>query len=383
MLFMALTVSTHAQDGIYADFTTSMGNFTCRLRYDVAPKAVANFIGLATGERAWLDLPSGRARTNAFYNGLLFHRVVAGFVIQAGSPNGQGTDDPGYAVTDEISPTLRFNNPGVLAMANTGTNSNGSQFFVTVASTPFLNDGYTIFGHLTSGTNVVVAISEVATNASSRPLTNVVLQNVSIRRIGTAAQNFNIHAQSLPVVTNLSSKIANGPGGVALTFSNSLYADNRLYSSTNLNVWSPELLGIEISAPFTNTVSRVKDAPSKFFSIAQIKYPSSTLAPKTFFNRALIFNFNANLGVITNNFDSIGGGNYFYKSGTNTSQGLIVYDWFQEPYRGDLSPIVYSGLPLMVLQLNFSSPSAGSFKGTAFPNPPSSPFAVSGAFNVN
>src|SRR5947208_10392272 len=78
-------------NGIYADFTTSMGSFTCRLEYAISPKAVANFIGLATGQRAWLDLPTGRARTNAFYNGLLFHRVIPGFVIQAGSPNGQGT----------------------------------------------------------------------------------------------------------------------------------------------------------------------------------------------------------------------------------------------------------------------------------------------------
>src|SRR5882724_5357209 len=101
-------------NGIYADFTTSMGSFTCRLEYAVAPKAVANFIGLATGQRPWLDLPSGTARTNTFYNGLLFHRVVAGFVIQAGSPNGLGTDGPGYVFPDEISPSLRFTNTGIL-----------------------------------------------------------------------------------------------------------------------------------------------------------------------------------------------------------------------------------------------------------------------------
>src|SRR6266481_2576773 len=89
-------------NGIYADFSTSMGSFTCRLEYAIAPKAVSSFIGLATGQRPWLDLPSGPARTNTFYNGLLFHRVVAGFVIQAGSPNGLGTDGPGYVFPDEI-----------------------------------------------------------------------------------------------------------------------------------------------------------------------------------------------------------------------------------------------------------------------------------------
>src|SRR5437867_7429312 len=216
-------------NGIYADFTTSMGSFTCRLEYAIAPKAVANFIGLAAGQRPWLDLPLGLARTNAFYNGLLFHRVVAGFVIQAGSPNGQGTDGPGYAFPDEISPSLRFTNTGILAMANSGTNSNGSQFFITVTNRPDLNDRYTIFGELAGGTNVVIAISQVATNANSKPLTNVFIQNVGIRRVGTAAQAFDINAQNLPLVTNLPLAIANGTGQVSLTFSNRLYADNRLY----------------------------------------------------------------------------------------------------------------------------------------------------------
>jgi peptidyl-prolyl cis-trans isomerase A (cyclophilin A) len=370
------------QNGIFADFTTSMGSFTCRLEYATSPKAVANFIGLATGQRPWLDLPTGVARTNAFYNGLLFHRVVAGFIIQAGSPNGQGTDGPGYVVPDEISPSLRFNNPGILAMANSGTNSNGSQFFITVASTPFLNDGYTIFGELAGGTNVVVAISQVATNASSHPLTNVVIQTVSIRRVGTAAQAFDINAQNLPIVTNLPPKIANTGSQVSISFSNTLFADNRFYSSTNLRAWTPELLGIETALPITNTIYRLKDTPARFYSMAQVKYPSSTLAPKTLFNRTLILNFNAGFGVITNIFDSGGAGIYFFKSGTNSSQGFTAYNWFQQPYRGDLSPILYSGLA-MALRLNFSGVAGGVFGGTAYPNAPDPPFSVSGAFTLN
>ncbi len=91
-----------AQDGIYADFQTSMGSFTCRLDYAVAPKAVANFIGLATGQRAWLSLTNGTAHTNAFFDGITFHRVIPDFMIQSGSPNGKGTDGPGYAFVDEF-----------------------------------------------------------------------------------------------------------------------------------------------------------------------------------------------------------------------------------------------------------------------------------------
>jgi peptidyl-prolyl cis-trans isomerase A (cyclophilin A) len=357
-----------------------MGSFTCRLEYATSPKAVANFIGLATGQRRWLDLPTGVARTNAFYNGLLFHRVVAGFIIQAGSPNAQGNDGPGYAFPDEFSPTLRFNGPGVLAMANSGTNSNGSQFFITVASTPFLNDVHTIFGSLTGGTNVVIAISQVATNANSRPLTNVVIQNVSIRRVGTAAQAFDINTQNLPLVTNLLPKISNNGQQVAISFSNRLFADNRLYSSTNLSTWTSQLLGIENSLPVPSTLAIIRDAPTKFFSVAQINYASSTFAPKTLMNRTLIFSFNTGFaGVITNNFDSAGGGIYFYKSGTNSSQGLTAYSWIQQPYRGYLSPILYSGeLPVMALRLNFTGTSGGIFDGTASPDS-----RVSGTFILN
>jgi len=129
LLSLSAGVALGQTNGIFADFTTSLGGFTCQLDYTNAPRTTANFIGLATGQRAWLDLPSGRARTNAFYNGLTFHRVIAGFMDQGGSPNGIGTDGPGYAFTDEFSPRLVFDSFGVLAMANSGTNSNGAQFF--------------------------------------------------------------------------------------------------------------------------------------------------------------------------------------------------------------------------------------------------------------
>jgi cyclophilin family peptidyl-prolyl cis-trans isomerase len=368
-------------NGIYADFTTSMGSFTCRLEYAIAPKAVASFIGLATGARPWLDLPTGAARTNAFYNGLTFHRVVPGFVIQAGSPNGQGTDGPGYVFPDEISPALRFTNTGILAMANTGTNSNGSQFFITATNTPSLNDGYTIFGELAGGTNVVLAINQVATNGNSQPLTNVYIQTVGIRRIGSAALAFDINAQNLPMVSNLSLQISRGTGQVSLSFSNRLYGDNRLYSSTNLFSPTPELLGIEIGSPITNAVSRSTDAPARFYSLAQIQYPSSTFAPKTVFGRKVTLNFNSGVGTITNNFDSVGSGTYSYTTTSGTSQGTITgYTWTQEPYRGDLWPILFSGLVSMTLQMNFTGGAGGIFNGTAYTTPPS---PVSGTFILN
>jgi peptidyl-prolyl cis-trans isomerase A (cyclophilin A) len=367
-------------NGIFADFTTSLGTFTCQLDYTNAPRTTANFIGLATGQRAWLDLPTGSARTNAFYDGLTFHRVIAGFMIQGGSRDGTGDDGPGYAFTDEFSPQLTFANPWVLAMANSGPDSNGSQVFVTVEPFTSGNNVYAIFGNVTSGTNVVSAINLVATGANNKPLTNVVIQHVAIRRVGTAANAFDINAQSLPVVTNLPLKIAKGPGKVSLTFSNRLYADNRLYTGTNLaNGFSPLTLGIETTTGFTNTYVRFIDSPQRFFSLAQVQYASSTFAPKSLFGRIMTLNISG-AGPLTITFDSSGRGAYTfppYPSGSVTN-----YTWIQNPYQGLLWPIYYDGLNPMTLDLNFTNSStSGGFSGTVYPTTSPS-FGISGGFTL-
>jgi peptidyl-prolyl cis-trans isomerase A (cyclophilin A) len=365
-------------NGIFADFTTSMGTFTCQLDYTNAPRTTANFIGLATGQRAWLDLPTGSTRTNAFYDGLTFHRVIAGFVIQAGSRNGTGNDGPGYAFTDEFSPLLTFANPWVLAMANSGPDSNGSQFFVTVEPFTSGNNVYAIFGNVTSGTNVVSAINQVATDGNGKPLTNVVIQHVAIRRVGTAATAFNIDAQTLPVVTNLPLKMAKGPGKVSLTFSNRLYADNRLYEGTNLaKGFSSISLGIETTAGFTNTFVWFIDSPQRFFSLAQVQYASSTFAPKSLFGRVLTLNITS-IGTLTITFDSSGTGTYTLPP--NPPGSVTSYTWTQNPYQGLLWPIYYSGLVPMTLNLSFTNSSTGGgFNGTAYT---ASPTAISGSFTL-
>jgi peptidyl-prolyl cis-trans isomerase A (cyclophilin A) len=363
--------------GIYADFTTSMGSFTCRLEYATSPKAVANFVGLATGQRAWLDLPSGLMKTNPFYNGLLFHRVIAGFMNQGGSPNGLGTDGPGYAFVDEFSPSLRHDGFGVLSMANSGPDSSGSQFFITVSAQPQLDDVHTIFGRLVGGSNVVYAINHVATDSSDKPLTNVVIQTVAIRRLGGPAQAFDIQAQGLPVVTNLALNIARAGGNVSLAYSNRLYADNRLYSSTNLLQWTGAGLGIEIAAPISNALQRAAVAPREFFRLAQVQYGASTLAPKDLFGRTLTLTFTVGPGIITNVFNSSGGGTYGWSSGPGGT--IPAYAWYQEPYRGRLWPLYFSGLVTMTLQLNFESLAAGSFSGTAYT---ATPTTVKGSFTL-
>ena len=330
------------------------------------------------GQRAWLDLPGGLAKTNPFYNGLTFHRVIAGFMNQGGSPNGLGTDGPGYAFIDEFSPSLRHDGFGVLSMANSGPDSNGSQFFITVSAQPQLDDVHAVFGRLVGGSNVVYAINHVATDSNNKPLTNVVIQSVTIRRVGTTAQAFDIQAQNLPVVTNLTLNIARGSTNVTLTYSNRLYADNRLYSSTNLTQWTGASLGIEITTPVSNAVQHTAIAPKEFFRLAQVQYAASTLAPKNLLGRTLTLTFSAGgPGVITNVFNSSGGGTYTWSMGAGGT--IPSYAWYQEPYRGTLWPIYYSGIVTMTLQLNFDSLTSGTLSGTAYTAIPTS---VSGTFTL-
>jgi peptidyl-prolyl cis-trans isomerase A (cyclophilin A) len=155
------TTGTDAQAKPYAIFHTSKGDFTVELLPEKAPKTVENFIGLATGRKTWKHPATNEVMTSKpLYNGTVFHRTIPKFMIQGGDPLGNGTGTPGYEFEDEFS-DLKFDAPGYLAMANRGPNTNGSQFFITVAPTPHLNNRHTIFGKVVSGMDVVVAISEL------------------------------------------------------------------------------------------------------------------------------------------------------------------------------------------------------------------------------
>ncbi len=168
------------EPGLYAVFETSLGDVTVRLFPDRAPKTVENFRHLAEGTREFLDSKTGKRVRRPFYNGLIFHRVIPDFMIQGGCPEGRGTGGPGYKFEDEFHDQLTFTTPGKLAMANSGPNTNGSQFFITVAPTDWLNRKHTIFGDVVEGQDVVEKISGVPRDNRDRPKTPVVLNRVRI-----------------------------------------------------------------------------------------------------------------------------------------------------------------------------------------------------------
>ena len=169
-------------EALTATLTTTQGTVTVRLFPDHAPKTVRNFVELAEGGREWTDPRSGARTTDPLYNGTIFHRVISGFMIQGGDPLGTGTGGPGYRFNDEIHPELAFTKPYLLAMANAGPGTNGSQFFITVAPTTWLTGKHTIFGEVVSGADVVENISRVPTVPGDRPVTDVVLQSGTIQR---------------------------------------------------------------------------------------------------------------------------------------------------------------------------------------------------------
>lgn len=167
---------------LYATLTTNHGAIRLRLYPHHAPKTVRNFVELATGQREWIDPSTGQATTANLYDGTIFHRVMSGFMIQGGDPMGDGRGGPGYKFGDEFHPELVFDRPYLLAMANAGPGTNGSQFFITVGPQPHLNRRHTIFGEVADADSraVVDRIAATPTGRGDRPVDDVVIERVSI-----------------------------------------------------------------------------------------------------------------------------------------------------------------------------------------------------------
>jgi peptidyl-prolyl cis-trans isomerase A (cyclophilin A) len=171
------------EPGVYAHFDTTEGRFTIQLFEKEAPQTVANFVGLAEGTKEWKDPVTGEKKKAPFYDGVVFHRIINGFMIQGGDPLGQGTGGPGYQFGDEFHPSLRHDRAGILSMANSGPNTNGSQFFITLGPTPHLDRRHSVFGAVVEGLDVVRKIGNVPTGRQDRPVSPVVMNKVTIERV--------------------------------------------------------------------------------------------------------------------------------------------------------------------------------------------------------
>jgi peptidyl-prolyl cis-trans isomerase A (cyclophilin A) len=173
------------KNGLYATLNTSMGAVTVQLFEKESPETVRSFVSLAMGTKPWRDPKTGQTKQTPLYDGTIFHRVIPGFMIQAGDPLGTGTGNGGFTLPDEWNrSSLEFNMPGRLAMANAGPKTTSTQFFITEAPTPHLNNLHTIFGQVVDGMNLVGKIARVPRDAGDKPRTPVVLQNIQVFRVG-------------------------------------------------------------------------------------------------------------------------------------------------------------------------------------------------------
>ena len=183
-------IQVPGEGALYARFVTTVGNIVIKLEEERAPNTVKNFVGLATGTQEWKDPRTGESKKGVpLYSGTVFHRVIPDFMIQGGDPLGQGTGGPGYRFKDEFHPALRHDVAGVLSMANSGPNTNGSQFFICEKATPWLDDRHSVFGKAVVGVDLIAKITHSPRGRNDRPEKEITLQQVEIFRSATAPTN--------------------------------------------------------------------------------------------------------------------------------------------------------------------------------------------------
>ncbi len=362
-------------DGLYATFVVkrgavSVGEFSCKLEFTKVPRTVANFVGLAEGARPFVDFQSGHATRRPFYDGITFHRVVklpTPFVIQGGSPKGDGSDGPGYTFRDEFNATLRHNKAGILSMANSGTNSNGSQFFVTLAATSWLDDVHSVFGEVVEGLSVVNSVQQ-----------GDVIERVTMVRNGAAALAFDAGAHGLPVVQEASPVLAKTQSGFELNYVQPANAEFFVFHSDALTTWSrlpgKELEGVvPVIAP--RDVSAVTAGKAmKFFNVARVQYPDAVFTPPSVVGKKLSL-ANTPGGLVSTLVFSLPtastGTFVLTPNGGSPINGQVTsYLWDQEAYRSrftaGISGLTYAGSPVTSANISivFSSATSGTYGGS-------------------
>ena len=395
--FVALlaTLSTLAcasgQDGLFADIVTTSGNLRVELYPNEAPLAVSNFVGLVEGSQKAINPATGQLIESGYYEGTVFHRVVANNVIEAGSPTGSASEGPGYSFQDEFHPSLTFDSPFVLAMANTGPNSNGSQFLITVAPSPELNNVHTIFGRLVEGNEIATSISAVPTDQADRPLTPITIESITIDRIGEDALAFQPDLAGLPRASQITPRIRKTSDGFQLGLDYEERTDYRLFVSRDLQQWTSERVAFvtDTTPRFPFDLTSIITGDNKgFFRLTQVKYPVVIFPPEALGGRTLdaaITSFagfpqqtwikydirddrfarvtlkNGTMGDVTN---------YSYTLNSPTRATAVFPSSLQDTFS------------LVQFILNFASATTGTFSAV-LPNAPQPGTIMSGTFTLN
>ena len=340
-------------DGMYATLQTTMGDVCFELYYTNTPRTVANFVSLAEGSRPWIDPRSTFVSSEPYYDGIIFHRVITNFMIQCGSPKGDGTDGPGYSFEDEFDSSLRHDRPGIVSMANSGPNSNGGQFFITVADTSHLDDVHSVFGSVVEGMDVVYNIAAVAVDARSKPLIDVTITNVFITRNGTNALNFSVTNQALPEVSALPMTI----DGLQLATGTATSSYQYVYSSTNLSDWSETFSGYwpEPDGDWTLQISPVD---YEYFRANRVFYTPDTNMTTNAVGHRIVATVDTDIFDVFITGAAVGA----FILNSNPEQLVTYWEWPQYPYHIQFR-FQASGYPAFWFDLHYESPGGGRCKG--------------------
>lgn len=280
LLLCRAAAFTPSEPGLYAVFNTSLGEFTAKLEFEKVPMTVASFVGLAEGTIASFDLETNEPKLSKYFDGIIFHRVVNNFVIQGGDPLGTGTGGPGYRFPDEIDISLPHTGEGVLSMANSGANTNGSQFFITLASANALDGKHSVFGQVIEGLDVVNAIEAVPVQTDpqnpqnpNKPVVDVVINSVTIVREGPAAEAFDPTAWKVPSLETAPSQFVFAEDSRRLVFERNLNTEYHVFDSLDLASWNktaqyaPEpTQQLPVALDFTGSLDSVG---KRFFQVAR------------------------------------------------------------------------------------------------------------------
>jgi peptidyl-prolyl cis-trans isomerase A (cyclophilin A) len=324
-----------AEPMISASVSTSLGGFTIKLYHAESPRTVANFIRLAEGSVPWVDEKSGMVRQEPFYDGSEFHFVDSGRLSKAGLRNGGG---PGYTFRDEVDNGLTFNKKYLVAMADRGPNTCGSEFFITAANTIAKDGENTIFGEIIKGFSVCDAINAVPTDGSGRPATPVVIHSVIINRGGV---EFDENARGLPDVVGVSPEMSISPSGTTLAYRQNPRSLSHCCLSPDFQSWTKLKRYLDPDTPTQynwNLNPYTAGQPRYFFATSIVEYGADGVMPRSLRNKTLTMVMISNDGGITSGatfaFNANGGGTYTFDlggSGTITS-----HTWDADGYGGDL-----------------------------------------------
>lgn len=381
---------------IYADVSTTLGDFTIELYHEEAPKAVANFVTLAEGTRPWIDSTTGEIKRNTpYYDGIIFHRVIDNFMNQAGSQDGTGADGPGYVYPDEVDNGLLHDVPYLLSAANSGPHTNGSQFFTTVVPTPWLDGIHTVFGKVVSGTDTIDTINDTEV-VDTVPTTPVVIESMTIRREGAEALAFDEFAQGLPEVREIEMTLKGPrdgdparllleqPGGTTL----------KVVTSPDLQAWTPSERYLGRDSDPLDDFQTAGNLPRAFYRSNLVEWPGEAAFPDSLAGKTVTMTASRpsnegpiEVGVLTLALTDPGSFSLLQPNG-NTISGSVDFERSSvvcDAYGAQL--LIFSeagGLVPVRLRLGADlpmvAPLTGRITGTIFTNP--NPTSVSGTFTV-